>query len=409
MTEARARYQQALDLARALPPSENGWRAQIEAILKLASVAQNRAHFEQDLSNLKQARSFAEAINDRASLCQIQYWIGRINYVLGRFDLGVEYAGKALLIAEGLGGDDRYSADPVNLLGRIHCLRGEPREAIAYSARNVAQMKRLGNVIEEAAMSGVLAFAYGMHGEFDKAFESAAHGVELARQVEHLPTQAACIFFFGVARGWHGDLDEALPHFEQAYAICEKSGDVFRKYLIHGWRGQACLLAGSWEAARRDLDRCLVLGDEIGTAFHRGGFQALRAKLHLLDDDVGAALRDSTEALKVASETGQDWGRSIALQIHAEALLAIRPARFEQAEKEILSAIDIQEHRECRFDLAWSRLALGFLHAALGRRDQAREAYGIADQMFARMSLKPGQIVVARAIEALGAVNVRQA
>ena len=41
--EARARFQEALDLARSLPPSENASRAQIEAVLKLASVAQNRA------------------------------------------------------------------------------------------------------------------------------------------------------------------------------------------------------------------------------------------------------------------------------------------------------------------------------------------------------------------------------
>ena len=139
--------------------------------------------------------ALAEAVNDRESLCRIQYWMGRINYVFGRFDSAVELAGKALLIAEGLGGAEQFTADPINLLGRIHCLRGEAREAIMYAARNVEQMRRLGNRIEEAAMSGVLAFAYGMHGEFDRAREAADHGIELARQVEHLPTQAACLFF----------------------------------------------------------------------------------------------------------------------------------------------------------------------------------------------------------------------
>ena len=172
--EARARFQEALDLARSLPPSENAWRAQIEAVLKLASVAQNRTHFEQDLRNLEQAFALAETINDRESLCRIQYWMGRITYIFGHFDRAVELAGKALLIAEGLGGDDRFTADPVNLLGRIHCLRGEARDAITHAARNVQQMRRLGNRIEEAAMSGVLAFAYGMHGEFDQAGRVAA-------------------------------------------------------------------------------------------------------------------------------------------------------------------------------------------------------------------------------------------
>ena len=56
-------------------------------------------------------------------------------------------------------------------------------------------------------MSGALAFAYGMHGEFAKAREAAAHGILLgARRSSTLPTQAACLFFCGVVRGWHGEL-----------------------------------------------------------------------------------------------------------------------------------------------------------------------------------------------------------
>ena len=400
-TEARARFQEALDLAHSLPPSENASRAQIEASLKLASVAQNRTHYEADLKNLEQARTLAEGLHDRGSLCHIQYWIGRISYVFGRFDQAVDFAGKALLIAEGLGGGDKFTADPVNLLGRIHCLRGEPPEAIAHTARNVQQMRRLGNRIEEAAMSGVLAFAYGMHGEFDAAFEAAAHGIRLGRQIEHLPTQAACVFFSGVVRGWHGDLDIAVPQFDEALAICDKSGDVFRKYLAHGWRGQGYLMAGRREAAAADLRDCLELGDQIGTTFHRGAFQAFRAKLHLLNGEVQEALRDSAEALEVASDTAQAWSRSIALRIHAETLLALEPPRIEQAEEEVRAAIDIQVRRECTFDLAWSRLALGLVCAAKEERERAVEAYGLAVRMFTDMGVGPGQNCAEAALAAL--------
>ena len=402
-TEARARFQEALDLAHSLPPSENASRAQIEATLKLASVAQNRGHYEHDLKHLEQARILAEGLNDRESLCQIKYWIGRINYVFGRFDQAVEFAGRALLIAEGLGGGDKFTADPVNLLGRTHCLRGEPREAITHAARNVQQMRRLGNRIEEAAMSGVLAFAYGMHGEFDAAFEAAAHGIKLGRRIEHLPTQAACVFFCGVVRGWHGDLDVAVPEFDEALALCDKSGDVFRKYLAHGWRGQGYLMAGQREAAAADLQKCLELGDQIGTTFHRGAFQAFRAKLHLQNGEVGQALRDSAQALEVASETAQAWSRSIALRIHAETLLALEPPRLDQAEEEVRAAIDIQARRECTFDLAWSRLALGFVCAARKEHEQAREAYSLADRMFEHMGVRPGEQRAKAALAALGA------
>jgi tetratricopeptide (TPR) repeat protein len=204
-----------------------------------------------------------------------------------------------------------------------------------------------------------------------------------------------------VVRGWHGDLDIAVPQFDEALAICDKSGDVFRKYLAHGWRGQGYLMAGRREAAAAELRQCLELGDQIGTTFHRGAFQAFRAKLHLLNGEVQEALRDSAEALEVASETAQAWSRSIALRIHAETLLALEPPRIEQAEEEVRAAIDIQARRECTFDLAWSRLALGFVCAVREERERAVEAYSLASRMFADMGVDPGQNCAEAALAAL--------
>jgi tetratricopeptide (TPR) repeat protein len=211
------------------------------------------------------------------------------------------------------------------------------------------------------------------------------------------------VFFHGVVRGWRGELDLAVPEFDQALALCDKAGDVFRKYLAHGWRGQGYLLAGRRAAAAADLQRCLELGDQIGTTFHRGAFQAFRAKLHLLNGEVGEALRDSAQALEVASETAQAWSRSIALRIHAETLLALEPPRIEQAEEEVRTAIAIQARRECAFDLAWSRLALGSVCAARGDPERALESFSLASRMFSEMGIAPGAQRVAAALAALGA------
>jgi tetratricopeptide (TPR) repeat protein len=161
-------------------------------------------------------------------------------------------------------------------------------------------------------------------------------------------------------------------------------------------------MAGERAAAAADLKQCLELGGEIGTTFHRGAFQAFRAKLHLLNGEVQEALRDSAEALEVASETAQAWSRSIALRIHAETLLALEPPRVEQAEEEVRAAIDIQARRECTFDLAWSRLAFGFVHAAREERERAVEAYSLAVRMFVDMGVRPGQRWAEAALAALG-------
>ena len=204
-----------------------------------------------------------------------------------------------------------------------------------------------------------------------------------------------------MVRGWHGDLTGPVPEFDDALILCERAGDIFRQYLIHGWRGQGYLIAGRHAEAEADLERCIALGDQIGTAFHRGAFQAFRAKLRLLDGDVSEALRYSAEALEVASDTQQAWSRSIALRIHAEALIALEPPRIVQAEDEIRSALQIQQRRECIVDLAWSRLAEGHVLAAKQERERAQEAYRTAGGMFDKMGVATGQERVRAALAAL--------
>ncbi len=402
-TEASVHYQSAFDLAKALPASEQSARYQIRAVLKLANVASNRKQFERDLNNLELARSLAEEIDHQYRLCQIDYWIGRTNYVLGHFDLAVEFAEKALKLAEALGGNEKVVAGPVNLLARVHCLKGEPLSAIKHAARSVEQMHNVGDLIEEAAVSGVLAFAYAQHGQHAEALKAADHGVELAQELAHLPTAAACFMFRGLVNGWFGKLESAIPDFEQALFMCEKSGDVFRKYLTHGWRGESYLVAGDVVSARGDLEQCLALGDKIGTSFHRGAFEAFLAKARLAQGNLEEALKTSQSAIETAERSGETWARSIALRIATEVQLAIQAPDLDQAEKAIHTAMGIQEERQCRCDLSWSRLVLGQVLTVKGDLDSATKVYGTARRLFEELGIDQGQEITDAALEALGA------
>ena len=401
-TEATAHYQGALDMARALPPSGDASRAQIRAILKLASVASNRPQFERDLKNLAEARTIAERIGDQPLLSQVLYWIGRANYVFGRFDAGIEHAAQALAIAEALGGDDSVTADPVSLLARIHCLTGEPKQASTYAARSVEQMHRLGNRAEEAAVAGVLAFAYGLHGRFPQAFEAAERGIEVAGTTEHLPTLAACFMFRGVVKGWRGELAAAVGDFDEAIATSQKAGDLFRRYLAHGFRGEAYLIAGEPTASEAELAQCLALGGQIGTSYHRTAFQAFLAEARLEQGDVDEALRITEKALEVSSEKAQEWSHSIALRIRGEALAAAQPPELERAEEAVLAAIAIQAARECRCDLAWSHLVAGRIGHAKGELDAARRSLAAAEGLFAEMGVARGRQLAQAAAALVG-------
>lgn len=393
--EAQARYQAAFEMAQSLPPSGDASSARIQAALKLAEVGQNRLQFEANLQRLEIARTLAQEIEDDQQLCQIHYWTGRTNYVLGRFDAGVASAEEALHIAELLGAGDEDTAGPVNLLARLNCLRGEARLASQFATRSLAQMHALGNRIEEAGVAGVLAFAFGQQGRFKEAFDAADRGLALAKKLEHLPTLAAVLQFRGVVHGWYGDLPTATADFEQAIDLCEKSGDVFRKYLVHGWRGEAYLSAGEAKAAETDLVTCLALGEEIGTSFHRAAFQAFLAQIRLSQGDVKSASELSAGAISAAYESAQAWGRSIAQRVSAGVLLATDPPDLEKAEQLVQSAIVIQERRECRCDLAWTHLMSARVYAAKGERDRSLAALATAKDMFETMGMSGGLKAIA--------------
>jgi tetratricopeptide (TPR) repeat protein len=395
-SEATVHYQAAFDMASELQASDEAGNARVQAVLKLASVATRREHFERDLRNLEGVRQLAESGANREQLCRILYWTGRMHFVLGNFDRGVEYAQQALRVAEEVGGGDDLTAEPINLLARIHCLRGEPAPAAQYAARNVGQMHRLGNRVEEAAVSGVLAFACGMSGRYRDAVNAAEQGVMLARGLDHLPTLAACYMYRAVVKGWFGHIQDAVSDFEQAQTISERVGDLFRRYLVHGWRGEAYVLCGDYAAAGKELGQCIVLGDQIGTSFHRGAFLAFGAHVRLHEADLAGAQRAIEEAAHIAVETRQPWGQSIALRVQSEIWLSSLPQQLDAAEAAVRAAIDIQVARECRCDLAWSRLVLGRVLQAKGN-----SAAGLAELVEAKREFE--QLGIARGIENVSA------
>ena len=395
-SEATVHYQAALDMATELRAPDEAGNARVQAVLKLASVATRREHFERDLRNLEGVQQFAESGANREQLCWILYWTGRMHFVLGNFDRGVEYAEQALRVAEEIGGGDNLTAGPINLLARIHCLRGEPAPAAQYAARNVGQMHRLGNRVEEAAVSGVLAFASGMSGRYRDAVNAAEQGVMLARGLDHLPTLAACYMYRAVVKGWFGHVRDAVSDFEQARAISERAGDLFRRHLVHGWQGEAYMLCGDYAAAGKELSQCIVLGDQIGTSFHRGAFLAFVACVRLHEGDLAGAQRAFEEAVRIAVETHQPWGQSIALRVQSEIWLSSMPPQLDAAEAAARAAIDIQVARECRCDLAWSRLVLGRVLQAKGN-----SAAALAELVQARREFE--QLSIARGIENVSA------
>ncbi|MGH7333056.1 MAG: AAA family ATPase, partial [Candidatus Rokuibacteriota bacterium] len=75
-------------------------------------------------SNLEHARTLAETLEDEPRLARVLYWLGRVAYVRGAFQVATGLAEQSLAIADRLGDED-LAAPPVNLMGRSYYLIGE--------------------------------------------------------------------------------------------------------------------------------------------------------------------------------------------------------------------------------------------------------------------------------------------
>tara|TARA_R110002096_G_scaffold79847_3_gene187441 strand:- start:372 stop:3671 length:3300 start_codon:yes stop_codon:yes gene_type:complete len=375
-TEARVRFNEAVEAA-----STTAQKA--EALLARARVPGTRAEIQADQSALIAIRDDVAAVGNDALLAQVDYWIARLHYIQGSLEEAITEARAAFELAERAEGGARVAADAANLLGRILAVQSKPLESVKYIKRNIEQMAELGDDLERAGITSVMAFSLGVYGDFDAAIDAANQGVALAEKLDHLPTRAAGYFYRGVVTGWRGEVEDAEPDFEEAIELSRAAGDLFRVYVSHGWRGQAFLHVGELAAAEADLDRALDLGEQIGTGFHRAAFLAFRAELDLRRGsfDLGSAER------AVAMSETQPWAHSIAQRVYGEILSRDDPERARHA---LQTALSLQRQRECGYDAAWTELGLARLLLAIGNRDQALALAGSAERAFGGMGMRAG-------------------
>ena len=384
--EAAAYYDQALDLAKSLPPTPELRRAQIDAALKRASVGTTREALEADERDLEQARVLADALGDEPRLASVLYWLGRLAYIRGMFDSATDYAEQSLAIADRLD-DEALAAPPVNLMGRRYYLTGEYTRAGRLLARSVEQMRNLGNPTEEATAAGFAGVAFGALGEFERALAYADHGLHLAQQLKNPFVEAAAYNYRAVAHCHQGSAAAAIADCEEARRIAERVGDRFRIYLVQLYESQAYTMAGNPAKAREMLEASITLAKELGTTTLLAWGEGLLAMTLLALGDADAAEPLCRKAMRMAERTHDRLANALAHRTLAEALAVLQPGNTTVAETTMLEAMRIQREMGCEPELGRSHLAYAGLLDGSGRTEEAAGQLAQAVEIFCRLGM----------------------
>jgi class 3 adenylate cyclase/tetratricopeptide (TPR) repeat protein len=382
--EATTYYEQALAMARVLPPSPEAHCCEIDASLKLAAVGMTRQHIERDQQNVERARALAEQLQDARRLAEALYWLGRLQYVLGDPAKAIEYAARSLEIADRLG-DESLAAPPVNLMARGYW-RSDPPKARRMIERSVEQMSRLGHKGEEATALGFAAMLFATGGEFDRALVYADRGLALAQEIQNPLAEAAAYMYRGILHDQRGENARAIADYECATRVAEGAGDLFRVYIVKFWESRAHTRAGDASRARTLAEEGFALAEKIGTRFVLAHGKVSLADSLLALGELDEACRVSREAILLSEATGDGFGAALARRALAESLVRLRPSD-PQWQREIQEAIRLLQDVEAQPELARSHLSYVRLLKAAGELQQARAHLTQAIDMFRRMGM----------------------
>ncbi|HKJ63661.1 MAG TPA: BTAD domain-containing putative transcriptional regulator, partial [Hyphomicrobiales bacterium] len=369
-----------------IPPRPSGMteiRCGADARVALVEIEEIAGQFDQTLSLLSDPTERNEELLGAALRSRYFALLGRLNSVRGNDEAGRDYFRRAV----GKSREDEYHLwlPSDRVLEFIHILGGRFPANIdrLTNARETAH--RRGLTVDETVESVMICLLQAANGVADQAIDDAQMAIDRATRLGDSRLLAAAVQAKGIAYTWCGDISGALPAFDKAIKLAASSGDLPRLYSVHGFRGQALVAAGRYAEAGADLDKALIMGEDLNLGFSRPLFLAWKAEALAETGDRSSALPEARTALKVTTAANKPWAYSVALRALACALAHPDVRDLAGAERAIRMALSEQSALGLAFERARSLVAYArILHTAGETKKSAgliRQARNLLRQM----------------------------
>jgi tetratricopeptide (TPR) repeat protein len=225
-----------------LPQNHVTLEQAVDLRLALRSALLPSGNLGRILEYLREAESFAVAINDPRRLGQLAYFLSRHFHLMGAYDQAIAAGQRALELATA-SGDGILHAQAHNFLGLAYLAQGDYQQAIAYLGQIVASLdgaqryERFGWVILPAVISRVwLAWCHAELGTFAEGRALGDEGLQIAQATNHLTSLTAAYRGAGLLCFRQGDLHKALSLLERAVDLCQETDfTVFSPRRLRPW------------------------------------------------------------------------------------------------------------------------------------------------------------------------------
>ncbi|MGH2703900.1 MAG: ATP-binding protein [Actinomycetota bacterium] len=400
--EARSFYDRAL---RIVPDGADGSTRRMRAEVAVARVEVGWTFNdpEGEISALEEILQPAESVGDDALLVRLFSLSAMLRQFHGE-QYGVstpltQAIDRANELSERLD-DPALRAGPLSQMGWALTLGGQLRRGAEMLEEALPLLERQGRLIDVGITLDGLAFEYNLLGEIERSDDRLARAYELAEKgdpiarLDFLSNKAGVMFF-------RNDLDAAL---EAARTCAAKSAEMgviscsIGSYLIIG---MVHMMQGQPDLALSNLER----GAELSTVSLKFWLPLIGAARATVEATLGMAERARSgwqDGIERARAIGDLFVEGLVLWFRALASAKLPSPGWEWILPDMEHAIQLFEKLEMRLLVARVRKDFGTALAAAGRREEAKDAWVGALELYETMGLPGESSVVRRLLASAG-------
>jgi class 3 adenylate cyclase/tetratricopeptide (TPR) repeat protein len=387
--EAVTSLEQALSALQHLPESRETLEQAIDLRFELRNSLVPLAEVQRIHDCLREAESFAIALDDPQRLGRLYCYMSSYFWVRGEPERAIASGQRALDL-----GEFALQVEANLFLGQAYCTMGEYRRGMEFLARNVASLT--GDLIRErfgiAALPSVmsrtwLAWCLAECGEFAKGIAYSEEGLRVAEAVQHPYTLIVAHLGLGLLYLRKGELEKAIPVLERGLELCQSGNLPIQFSLIASALGYTYALSGLITEALP------LLESAVGQAVSRGRVDnhslrvAWLSEACLLDRRIDEAVRLAEHALELSRQHKERGHEAYVLRLLGEIALQRDPPDNERAEALYRQAFTLAEELGMRPLMAYCHFGLGTLSRQMGRLVQARVETSAAVELFRVMAM----------------------
>jgi class 3 adenylate cyclase/tetratricopeptide (TPR) repeat protein len=391
--EAVGSFEQALGTLSHLPETRDTCEQAIDLRLALRSALMPSSDFGRVLAYLREAETFAEALDDPRRLGQVSNFLSVHFYRIGAYDQALTTAQRVLALAMA-GGEVVLEALANLRLGLAYHAQGEYRRAIDAFRQTVASLdgaqrcERFGQIIIPVVQScAMLAWCHAELGTFTEGGAPGDEGMRMAELVDHPASLMVASWGGGLLALRQGDLPRALPRLERAMRICQEADLP----VYFPWTAAALGAAYTLGGRVADAMPLLTQAMEKTIATAMAGDQTLCSlplgEAHLVAGRLEEAYALAEDTLALAREHQQQGIQAYALRLLGDIAARGGPSEVEQAEAHYRQALALTDELGMRPLQAHCHLGLGTLSAEMGRREHAYAELSSAIALYSAMDM----------------------